>query len=65
MAKGSGASIATGNPETDAANIELYCNLMNQADKMGIPADMLTEYLKLPKSQRPISPIDPFAGLDF
>lgn len=29
--------IATGNPETDAANIELYCRLMNQADKMGIP----------------------------
>jgi DhnA family fructose-bisphosphate aldolase class Ia len=30
-------TIATGNPERDARNVELYCKLMNQASKLGIP----------------------------
>lgn len=30
-------TIATGNPEIDAANVEVYCKLMNEAAKYGIP----------------------------
>lgn len=30
-------TIATGNPETDAKNIEVYCRLRNEAERMGIP----------------------------
>jgi DhnA family fructose-bisphosphate aldolase class Ia len=30
-------TIATGNPETDAKNIEVYCRLKNEAEKLGIP----------------------------
>jgi DhnA family fructose-bisphosphate aldolase class Ia len=29
--------IATGDPETDADNIEVYCKLKNQAERIGIP----------------------------
>lgn len=30
-------TIATGDPETDARNVEVYCRLKNEADRMGIP----------------------------
>ncbi len=30
-------TIATGNPETDARNVEVYCRLKNEAVKLGIP----------------------------
>jgi len=30
-------TIGTGDPETDARNVEVYCRLKNEADKLGIP----------------------------
>lgn len=30
-------TVATGNPGTDARNIEVYCKLKNEAEKLGIP----------------------------
>jgi DhnA family fructose-bisphosphate aldolase class Ia len=41
--------IATGKPETDAENIEIYCALMNQAEKLGIP--VIGEYFPAESDQ--------------
>lgn len=47
-------TIATGDPDTDARNVEVYCSLKNEADRFGIP--VIGEYFpahsdKLSKEQ--------------